>query len=130
MRVRKTWARRRRSTHRARRDCTHARVISADLPHAASPAPRCVKEGAVIIEGSVHVPLNKDGVKQSDDPTTSAEFAAKAGGALPADKATPIITHCGRGGRGNKAKLLLEELGYTQVINGGSPEYITAVRAD
>ena len=89
------------------------------------------KEGAVVIEGSVHVPLNKDGRKQSDDPTTMDEFAAKctAAGALPDDKNAPIITHCGRGGRGQKAKVLLTEMGYTQVINGGNAEYIAAVRA-
>ena len=37
-------------------------------------------------------------------------------------KATPIITHCGGGGRGQKAKLFLEAAGYTNVINGGGPK--------
>ena len=37
-------------------------------------------------------------------------------------KATPIITHCGGGGRGQKAKLFLEAAGYTNVLNGGGPE--------
>lgn len=37
------------------------------------------------------------------------------------DKTTPIITHCGGGGRGQKAKEALEVLGYTNVINGGGP---------
>ena len=36
-------------------------------------------------------------------------------------KATPIITHCGGGGRGQKAKLFLEAAGYTNVLNGGGP---------
>ena len=35
---------------------------------------------------------------------------------------TPIITHCGGGGRGQKAKLFLESAGYTNVINGGGPK--------
>eukprot|EP00937_MAST-01D_sp_MAST-1D-sp2_P007457 g7457.t1 len=36
-------------------------------------------------------------------------------------KATPIITHCGGGGRGQKAKVFLEGAGYTNVLNGGGP---------
>ena len=36
-------------------------------------------------------------------------------------KATPIITHCGGGGRGQKAKVFLEAAGYTNVLNGGGP---------
>lgn len=39
---------------------------------------------------------------------------------IPLD--TPIITHCGGGGRGQKAKLFLEKHGYTNVRNGGGPE--------
>ncbi len=35
---------------------------------------------------------------------------------------TPIVTHCGGGGRGQKARLALEEMGFTTVINGGGPE--------
>jgi len=38
------------------------------------------------------------------------------------DKDTPIITHCGGGGRGEKAKIFLMENGYTQVLNGGGPK--------
>ena len=38
------------------------------------------------------------------------------------DKATPIITHCGGGGRGQKAKDFLEENGFTNVVNGGGPK--------
>lgn len=37
-------------------------------------------------------------------------------------KDTPIITHCGAGGRGQLAKLFLEEQGYTNVLNGGGPK--------
>lgn len=37
------------------------------------------------------------------------------------DLATPIITHCGGGGRGQKAKEFLEAKGYTNVVNGGGP---------
>ncbi|KAL7539279.1 hypothetical protein ACHAXR_009147 [Thalassiosira sp. AJA248-18] len=38
------------------------------------------------------------------------------------DKDTPIITHCGGGGRGQKAKDYLEENGFTNVLNGGGPK--------
>eukprot|EP00934_Nitzschia_sp_Nitz4_P002820 Nitzschia sp. Nitz4//scaffold87_size112219//45798//46373//NITZ4_004072-RA/size112219-processed-gene-0.5-mRNA-1//1//CDS//3329559363//2810//frame0 len=44
---------------------------------------------------------------------------------LPPDnlpKDTPIITHCGGGGRGQKAKDFLEKHGYTKVLNGGGPK--------
>ena len=37
------------------------------------------------------------------------------------DLATPIVTHCGGGGRGQKAKEFLEANGYTNVVNGGGP---------
>lgn len=44
--------------------------------------------------------------------------------AIPADleKDAPIITHCGGGGRGQKAKDYLESKGFTNVINGGGPK--------
>ena len=38
------------------------------------------------------------------------------------DKDTPIITHCGGGGRGQKAKDYLEENGFTNILNGGGPK--------
>ena len=41
---------------------------------------------------------------------------------IDASKDTPIITHCGGGGRGNRAKKFLENLGFTNVINGGGPK--------
>lgn len=37
-------------------------------------------------------------------------------------KDTPIITHCGGGGRGQKAKDYLNAQGFTNVINGGGPK--------
>lgn len=37
-------------------------------------------------------------------------------------KDTPIITHCGGGGRGQKAKDFLEANGFTAVLNGGGPK--------
>lgn len=39
-----------------------------------------------------------------------------------APKDTPIITHCGGGGRGQKAKDFLEANGFTNVLNGGGPK--------
>jgi rhodanese-related sulfurtransferase len=38
------------------------------------------------------------------------------------DKDTPIITHCGGGGRGQQAKDFLMESGFTNVLNGGGPK--------
>ena len=38
------------------------------------------------------------------------------------DLDTPIITHCGGGGRGQKAKDFLEKNGFTNVLNGGGPK--------
>jgi rhodanese-related sulfurtransferase len=35
---------------------------------------------------------------------------------------TPIITHCGGGGRGLEAKNYLEQHGFTRVLNGGGPK--------
>ncbi|KAL7485964.1 hypothetical protein ACHAW6_011557 [Cyclotella cf. meneghiniana] len=35
---------------------------------------------------------------------------------------TPIITHCGGGGRGQLAKDFLEKNGFTNVLNGGGPK--------
>ena len=35
---------------------------------------------------------------------------------------TPIITHCGAGGRGQMAKEFLEKNGFVKVINGGGPK--------
>ena len=37
-------------------------------------------------------------------------------------KDTPIITHCGGGGRGQKAKDFLAEKGFTNILNGGGPK--------
>ena len=38
------------------------------------------------------------------------------------DRVTPIITHCGGGGRGQKAKDYLMANGFTNVLNGGGPK--------
>lgn len=38
------------------------------------------------------------------------------------DKNTPIITHCGGGGRGQLAKDYLMSKGFTNVLNGGGPK--------
>jgi rhodanese-related sulfurtransferase len=38
------------------------------------------------------------------------------------DLETPIITHCGGGGRGQKAKDFLMSKGFTNVLNGGGPK--------
>lgn len=78
------------------------------------------------VPASVNIPLNMDGLKQSQRSTTLEEFKQKldASGALPSNKSSPIVTHCGSGGRGAKAQQFLKELGYTNVLNGGTPERI------
>lgn len=38
------------------------------------------------------------------------------------EKDTPMITHCGGGGRGQKAKDFLMAAGFTNVLNGGGPK--------
>ena len=38
------------------------------------------------------------------------------------DRETPIIAHCGGGGRGQKAKEYLMANGFTNVLNGGGPK--------
>eukprot|EP00930_Biecheleria_cincta_P021319 TRINITY_DN15832_c0_g2_i1.p2 TRINITY_DN15832_c0_g2~~TRINITY_DN15832_c0_g2_i1.p2 ORF type:complete len:124 (-),score=24.00 TRINITY_DN15832_c0_g2_i1:334-705(-) len=88
-------------------------------------------KGGPKIDGSINVPFNVDGQKQSDRPTTAAEFEEKleAAGCLPADKTAAIVTHCGSGGRGGKSCNVIKGLGYTNVHNGGSPDNIRAARA-
>jgi rhodanese-related sulfurtransferase len=78
------------------------------------------------VPGAVHVPLNIDGVKQSERPTTQEEFlaaVAAAGLALPKDR--PVVTHCGSGGRGGKAAGLLRDAGY-DAYNGGGPAHVAS----
>ena len=78
------------------------------------------------VPGAVPVPLNVDGVKQSERPTTQEEFlaaVAAAGLALPRDR--PVVTHCGSGGRGGKAAGLLRDAGY-DAYNGGGPAHVAS----
>ena len=37
-------------------------------------------------------------------------------------ESVPVITHCGGGGRGQKAKEFLQANGFGNVVNGGGPE--------
>ena len=81
------------------------------------------------VPGAVHVPLNVDGVKQSERPTTQEEFlaaVAAAGLALPRDR--PVVTHCGSGGRGGRAAELLCDAGY-DAYNGGGPAHVASALA-
>ena len=79
------------------------------------------------IPGSVNVPLNIDGVKQSERPTTQEEFLDKISDAIALSKDRPIITHCGSGGRGGKAAQHLRDAGY-DAYNGGGPAHIASAR--
>lgn len=47
-----------------------------------------------------------------------ADWIAAGGG----KSSVPVITHCGGGGRGQKAKEFLEAAGFSNVLNGGGPE--------
>mmetsp|Transcript_32925 Transcript_32925/g.86990 ORF Transcript_32925/g.86990 Transcript_32925/m.86990 type:complete len:126 (-) Transcript_32925:58-435(-) len=89
-------------------------------------------KGGPALAGSVNVPFNTDGAKQSDCPTTKEGYAAKldAAGCLPEDKGAAIITHCGAGGRGGKSAAVVASLGYTNVHNGGGPDNVRAARGD
>ena len=80
------------------------------------------------VPGAVHVPLNVDGARQSERPTTQEEFLAAiaaAGLALPLDR--PVVTHCGSGGRGGKAAEHLCDAGF-EAYNGGGPAHIASAR--
>mmetsp|Transcript_73056 Transcript_73056/g.138103 ORF Transcript_73056/g.138103 Transcript_73056/m.138103 type:complete len:127 (+) Transcript_73056:56-436(+) len=90
------------------------------------------KKGGEAITGSINVPFNMDGIKQSERPTTLDEYKTKleSSGCLPTDKTKAIITHCGAGGRGGKSTTVLKELGYENVHNGGSPDNIRAARGE
>ena len=80
------------------------------------------------IPGSVNVPLNSDGVKQSERPTTQDEFLDNIKKAIDdLRKDRPIITHCGSGGRGGKAAQHLRDAGY-DAYNGGGPAHIASAR--
>ena len=81
------------------------------------------------VPGALHVPLNIDGQRQSERPTTQEEFlaaVAAAGLALPRDR--PVVTHCGSGGRGGKAAELLCDAGY-DAYNGGGPAHVASALA-
>lgn len=46
---------------------------------------------------------------------------------LPTDKSEKIVVFCLSGGRSSHAKLILEEMGYTNVINGGTFKKVAEV---
>lgn len=55
------------------------------------------------LEGAIHIEVGT--------------FASST--ALPADKATPIVTYCAAGVRAGNAVSEIQALGYTDVVNGG-----------
>lgn len=107
-----------------------ANLLNPVIIDARDPAEVEGKKGGEALEGCIHVPLNMDGMKQSERPTTKEEFLEKltAAEALPKDQSQAIITHCGNGGRGGKAAALLRELGYWNAHNGGSPDRVREAR--
>uniref|UniRef100_A0A6U6AU28 Rhodanese domain-containing protein n=1 Tax=Guillardia theta TaxID=55529 RepID=A0A6U6AU28_GUITH len=72
-------------------------------------------EVAPLLAGAISVPSGPD--------TCIANVRkAVADGIIPQDKDTPIITHCSLGRRGSLACAALMDMGYTNVINGGTIE--------
>lgn len=66
---------------------------------------------------AVNVVFNKE--SKSLDPSLIPADWIEAGGGK---ESVPIITHCGGGGRGQKAKEFLTAAGFANVLNGGGPE--------
>jgi len=56
------------------------------------------------------------------DRMTDSMDLSKLPDSVTTNKQTPIITHCGGGGRGQKAKDFLIANGFENVMNGGGPE--------
>lgn len=102
------------------------RALSSPLViDARKPSEIATNDGGERYAGSVNVPWFEDG---SEAAPTLDEYKARleAAGCLPAEKGAPIVTHCGGGGRGQKAANFLRELGYTEVHNGGNADTIRA----
>lgn len=53
-----------------------------------------------------------------------SELEARVG-ELPEDPATPILVHCRSGRRSARAKIILEQYGYTFVTDGGALKSLT-----
>ena len=66
---------------------------------------------------SVNIPFDK-GSNTMDLSLLPQEWVAAGSGPT----SVPIITHCGGGGRGQKAKEFCLEAGFGNVLNGGGPE--------
>lgn len=66
---------------------------------------------------AVNVPYDRD-AKSMDLSKIPVEWIEAGGG----KEAVPVITHCGGGGRGQKAKDFLLANGFGNVANGGGPE--------
>lgn len=79
---------------------------------ASAPISQC---GTASRPNALNIPFEREAKRLQ--PRGVEALEAKTGG----DKTTPIVTHCGGGGRGQKAKEALEGMGYTRVINGGGP---------
>ena len=66
---------------------------------------------------AVNVPFDRKS-KAMDEALIPERWIEKGGGR----DSVPIVTHCGGGGRGQKAKEDLESKGFKNVVNGGGPE--------
>ena len=66
-----------------------------------------------------HLPRAFVNVPVSMTENPSVVLLASATKDLPSEKATPIVVFCAKGGRAERAKGALEEMGYSNVLNGG-----------
>jgi len=80
-------------------------------------------KGGAAWKDALHVPVNMDGLTQTERPTALEEYVVvlKLAGVLDKPKDTPFIVHCSGGGRASKVVGFLHELGYTKSYNGGNP---------
>jgi len=80
--------------------------------------------GGVAYQHALHVPVNIHGQSQSEHTTTLDEYTSvlEAAGILDRPKDTPFLVHCTGGGRASKVVGFLQQLGFTEAHNGGSPD--------
>lgn len=80
-----------------------------------------IAHGAIVIDVRTADEFAGDHLAQATNipldqlPSRLADVEKLTGG----DKSKPVVLHCAAGGRAAKAKKQLDDLGYTNVVNGG-----------
>lgn len=112
--------------------CSKSEPAKSDPPvHDPTTAPRPTKDpakaremiahGAIVIDVRTADEYAGDHLAQATNipldqlPSRLADVEKLTGG----DKSKPVVLHCAAGGRAAKAKKQLDDLGYTNVVNGG-----------